>query len=277
VDRFLTGVSESPELRAKGAERLRKDLLKQAVPHMVVDWGMAKAGINEPARSVSEGLPEPNLTPSLADAFETQAGSAVGTPAYMSPEQASGRLDLVGPASDIYSLGATLYTILTGRPPIEGKDTADILRKAQRGDHSPPRQLKPDVSPALDAVCRKAMALAASARYATALELAADVERWLADEPVAAYREPWTARAGRWVKRHRVPVTSVWAALMMLVVGFLPLSLMVIRPGNLWKVLLALVSLFALVALVGLSAAALVVWVALGAVRWRGRQGPTRR
>jgi hypothetical protein len=93
-------------------------------------------------------------------------------------------------------LGATLYTILTGRPPIEGKDTADILRKAQRGEWSPPRQLKPDVSPALDAVCRKAMALAASERYATALELAADVERWLADEPVTAYREPCGRGAG---------------------------------------------------------------------------------
>ena len=200
----------------------------------------------------------------------------MGTPAYMSPEQAAGRWDEIGPASDIYGLGATLYTLLTGHPPIEGRDTAELLRKAQRGEWLAPRQVNPDVPPALDAVCRKAMALAASERYATALELAADVERWLADEPVAAYREPWTARAGRWVKRHRVPVTNVWAALMVLVMGPLLLSLVVYQPDNWWLVLMELVLLFALVALVG-SVAALVVWVVLGAVRWRGRQGPTSR
>jgi serine/threonine-protein kinase len=243
---------------------------------LVVDWGMAKAGVNEPAPSAGDGLPEPTLTPLLADGIETQAGATMGTPTYMSPEQAAGRLDLLGPASDIYSLGATLYTLLTDRPPIEGKNTVELLRKAQRGEWLAPRQVNPDVPPALDAVCRKAMALAASERYATALELAADVERWLADEPVAAYREPWTARAGRWVKRHRVPVTNVWAALMVLVMGPLLLSLVVYQPDNWWLVLMELVLLFALVALVG-SVAALVVWVVLGAVRWRGRQGPTSR
>jgi serine/threonine-protein kinase len=77
---------------------------------LVVDWGLAKAGVNEPAPSASEGLPEPTLVPLLADGIETQAGAALGTPAYMSPEQAAGRLDLLGPAGDIYSLGATLYT-----------------------------------------------------------------------------------------------------------------------------------------------------------------------
>jgi serine/threonine-protein kinase len=181
---------------------------------LVVDWGMAKAGMNEPqAQSASDVLPEPSLVPSLADAIETQAGAAMGTPTYMSPEQASGRLDLLGPASDIHSLGATIYTLLTGRPPIDGNDTAEILRKAQRCEWLPPRQIKPDVPPALAAICHKAMAPSPSARYPTALELAADVEHWLADEPVSACREPWMARSRRWMRRHRTLVSTAVGAL----------------------------------------------------------------
>jgi serine/threonine protein kinase len=76
----------------------------------------------------------------------------------MSPEQASGRLDQLGPASDIYSLGGTLYSLLTGWPPIEGKDTAEVLRKAQKGEVLQPRRVRPDVPAALGAVCLKALA-----------------------------------------------------------------------------------------------------------------------
>jgi WD40 repeat protein len=198
---------------------------------LVVDWGMAKAGVNEPAQSAGDALPEPTLTPLLADGIETQAGAALGTPAYMSPEQASGRLDLLVPASDIYSLGATLYTLLTGRPPIEGKDTAEVLRKAQRGEWLPSRQVKAEVPPALDAVCRKAMALAQSERYATALELAADLERWLADEPVAAYREPWAVRSRRWMRRHRTLVSTAAGTL---VVALLSATVGLVLVSDAW-------------------------------------------
>jgi WD40 repeat protein/serine/threonine protein kinase len=188
---------------------------------LVVDWGMAKALAQEDRRAGggAEQRAEPALVPRLADGIETLAGAALGTAAYMSPEQAAGRLDLLGPASDIYSLGATLYTLLTGRPPIEGKDTAEILRKAQRGEWLPPRQIKPDVPPALDAICRKAMAQAPPERYVTALDLAADVERWLADEPVAAYREPWAVRCRRWARRHMVLVGTAAGALVVALVG----------------------------------------------------------
>jgi serine/threonine protein kinase len=181
---------------------------------LVVDWGMAKAGMKEAqTQSASDVLPEPSLVPNLGDAIETQAGAAIGTPAYMSPEQASGRLDLLGPTSDIYGLGATLYTLLTGRPAIEGRDTAEVLRKAQRGEWLPARQLKPDVPPALAAICQKAMAASPSARYATALDLAADVEHWLADEPVSSYRESWATRSRRWMRRHRTLVSTAIGAL----------------------------------------------------------------
>jgi Flp pilus assembly protein TadD len=137
----------------------------------------------------------------------------------MSPEQAAGRVEQLGPASDVYSLGATLYTLLTGRTPVEGGDKAEVLRQVQQGDWQRPRQVKPDVHPALDAVCRKAMARRPEDRYGSALELATDVERWLADEPVAAWPEPWTVRARRWLGRHRTLVTSTVAVVLVTLVG----------------------------------------------------------
>ncbi len=177
---------------------------------LVVDWGLAKSAGTKDAAAPAE---ETVLPPRPADdATPTRAGSALGTPAYMSPEQAARRPDQMGPASDIYSLGATLYSLLTGKAPVEGADIAEVRRRVQAGAIVPPRQAKPGTPAALDAVCRKAMALRPEDRYASALDLAADVERWLADEPVGAYREPWPARAGRWVRRHRTPVAGAAAA-----------------------------------------------------------------
>jgi WD40 repeat protein/serine/threonine protein kinase len=186
---------------------------------LLVDWGLAKPLGQPPTRTTEGATVEPALVPGLADGVETQAGAALGTPAYMSPEQALGRLDLLGPASDIYGLGATLYTLLTGRPPVAGKDTAEVLRKAQRGEWLPPQRVKADVPAALDAVCRKALALDPGQRYGTALELAADVERWLADEPVAAWREPWLVRSRRWMRRHRPLVSTAVGVLVVALLG----------------------------------------------------------
>jgi serine/threonine-protein kinase len=195
---------------------------------LVVDWGLAKA-VGRNAVEDGEGPAEPTLVPVLAEGSSaTRTGAALGTPAYMSPEQAAGRLDQLGPASDVYSLGATLYALLTGLPPVEGQDAGEILARAQRGDWPAPRQVNPAVPPALDAVCRKAMTMDPGGRYATALELAADVERWLADEPVSAYGEPWRARGWRWMRRHRVLVSTavgvLVVALMSATIGLVVVS-----------------------------------------------------
>jgi tetratricopeptide (TPR) repeat protein/tRNA A-37 threonylcarbamoyl transferase component Bud32 len=173
---------------------------------LVVDWGLAK-----PLGSAGSGTDggEGPLLPSSGDGSSaTEAGQVIGTPAFMSPEQATGRLDLLGPASDIYGLGATLYTLLTGRAPAGGHDKGDRLR---------PGQVTKGVPKALEAVCGKAMAQRPADRYAQALDLAGDVEHWLADEPVSCYREPLPARAGRWARRHQVLLASAAAALLVAV------------------------------------------------------------
>jgi serine/threonine-protein kinase len=176
---------------------------------LVVDWGLAKP-LGE--RQTSEEFAERTLRPVGAE-VTPQTHGTVGTPSYMSPEQAAGRLDLVGPASDVYSLGATLYTLLTGEPSVGGLTLEAMLRRVQEGDFPAPRQVKAGIHPALEAVCLKAMALKPVDRYASAKELAEDVEHWLAGEPVKAWPEPWRVRAGRWLKRHRTLVSSGVAAL----------------------------------------------------------------
>ncbi len=181
---------------------------------LVVDWGLAKA-IGRADRSVGEQT----IAPSSSGSSETLPGSALGTPAYMSPEQAAGDLDRLGPHSDVYSLGATLYCLLTGKPPFEGEDVGEIIRNVQTGEFLAPREVDPSLDKALEAVCKKAMATKPADRYATCRALAEDVERWAADEPATAYREPLSRRARRWAKRNQTPVASAAVALLAGVVG----------------------------------------------------------
>jgi serine/threonine-protein kinase len=183
---------------------------------LVVDWGLAKPIDKlEGVEKSIEGLLKPA---SLSPATATLAGSALGTPQYMSPEQAAGRLNELGPATDVYSLGATLYCLLTGKAPVDDPDLGTLLRRVQRGDFAPPRLVDRKVPAALEAVCLKAMALAPADRYRSPRDLADDIEHWLADEPVSAWREPWTVRARRWLGRHRTLVTGTAAAVLMAIV-----------------------------------------------------------
>ena len=183
---------------------------------LVVDWGLAKP--LGKSNGADDALPP--WTPSAAGAMDqTQAGAAVGTPHYMSPEQAAGRIDELTPASDIYSLGAVLYTVLTGRAPMSGSETREVMRRVIAGEFPPPRSVNPRVAPALEAVCLKAMSLRPADRYGSARALAEDVERWLADEPVSARSEPWLDRARRWIRRHQTAVLTTTALLLTAVVG----------------------------------------------------------
>jgi WD40 repeat protein/serine/threonine protein kinase len=180
---------------------------------LVVDWGLAKP-IDQAGLGSSEELPiVPSAMYNLAD---TLAGATVGTPGYMSPEQATGRVDRVGPASDLFSLGATLYCILTGKTPFEGKDLFEILGKMGRGEFHKPRHVDPSISKALEAICLKAMSTRPEDRYQTATDLATDLEHWLGDESVTAYQEDWWSKSARWGRKHKSIVRATISGLCLL-------------------------------------------------------------
>ncbi|NDC53395.1 MAG: serine/threonine protein kinase [Planctomycetia bacterium] len=180
---------------------------------VVLDWGLAaRIDRDDKARSSGE---QSIVMPTLAVDSEPAAKRGIsGTPAYMSPEQHDGARH-VGPESDVYGLGATLYHILTGQPPFEG-DLAAIREKALAGAVPPPSRVKRGVSRAIEAVCLKAMARDPVDRYDTPLELARDVEHYLADLPVSSYREPLPRRLARWARRHRTVAQLATAALVLL-------------------------------------------------------------
>ena len=194
-------------------------MLGQYGETLVVDWGLAKAMGTAATdstlqSSLSPTLPEKVLLPqSGSGSAPTQMGSAIGTPAFMSPEQAAGRLDELGPASDVFSLGATLYMLLTGRAPQEGKDVGDVLMRVQRGLFRKPREVNSAIPRGLEAVCLKAMELEPENRYKSARRMGEDLESWLADEPLIALPESIFSRGRRWVKKHRTFVSTAVATL----------------------------------------------------------------
>jgi WD40 repeat protein/serine/threonine protein kinase len=171
---------------------------------LVVDWGLAKP-IDRTGETPAAVQDELTLRPASGSSVQaTLHGSALGTPQYMSPEQALGQLDRIGPASDVYSLGATLYCILTGRPPLASLgDVGEVLRRVALGDIPSPRDSKTGIPDTLDAICKKAMAVRPEDRYQSAFALAGDIESWLADEPPLGVRESLPRRIGRWERRHR--------------------------------------------------------------------------
>jgi serine/threonine-protein kinase len=180
---------------------------------LVVDWGLALP-VGRDARARASG--EMTLMPKSGSS-SGESGGAAGTPSYMSPEQAEGIED-IGPSSDIWSLGATLYRLLTGEAPFRGKNAREILQQVRKGKFPPPRTIRKEVPRPLEAICLKAMAAEPKDRYGSALELAEDVENWLGDEHVSAYDEPVGQRLARWARRHRTWVKAGLTGLIALIV-----------------------------------------------------------
>ena len=196
---------------------------------VIIDWGIAKL-IGPDHRAASDGESAETVWaagPAGGTVPGTQAGWAMGTPAYMSPEQAAGEVAALGPRCDVYGLGATLYTILTGRPPVAGTETCEVLEKVREGRFPHPRAIDPSIPRSLEVVCLKAMARMPEDRYSTVRELCNDIENWLAVPTVSAWKEPLAARLWRWIGRHQtaVSVAVVLVAAMIAVAGVVGLML----------------------------------------------------
>jgi PAS domain S-box-containing protein len=146
---------------------------------VVLDWGLAKRMDCHDADADMRAADREAEELSRIDL--TVQGQALGTPAYMAPEQAAGCLDLIGPRTDVYGLGAMLYEILTGQPPFRGSDTHEVLRRVRDEQPIQPHQVCPASPPELEAICLRALAKRPEDRWSEASELAQQVEHWLAE------------------------------------------------------------------------------------------------
>lgn len=145
----------------------------------------------------------------------TPTGAVLGTPAYMSPEQALGRAREVGPLTDVYSLGAVLYELLTGDRPFHGENAAELIHRVVAEEPTPPSKSRPGIDRDIETICLKAMAKESRRRYSSAQALADDLGRYLAGEPIVARRYGWLDRAAARVRRN--PAAA--AAIVVLAVG----------------------------------------------------------
>jgi WD40 repeat protein len=154
-----------------------------------------------------------------ADGLQTRTGAVLGTPSYMAPEQARGQNRAVGPAVDVYALGAILYECLTGRPPFKGATPVDTVLQLLDSEPIPPRRLQPDCPPGLETVCLKCLHKEPRQRYAGALALAEDLHRFRAGEPVAARPLGAAARAQQWCRRNPLPAALLAGVVLSLLLG----------------------------------------------------------
>ncbi len=167
----------------------------------VVDWGMARV-VGARAENFTLVSEEIVTHESLGADSGTRYGSAMGTPGFMSPEQAAGKIDELSITTDIYSLGSILYFLLTNEVSISADTLREFLQRVKVGDIRPASVVNPQAPKPLCAACEKAMAKSPASRYQSARELAADIDRWLADEPVSAQQESRVEKVARFARWH---------------------------------------------------------------------------
>jgi serine/threonine-protein kinase len=199
---LLSFPGEGREAPGRQAGEARRPL-GACVPK-IADFGLAKRFVGP-----LSGTPSSDLT---------QTGAVVGTPHYMAPEQAQGHGKRVGPAADLFALGAVLYECLTGQPPFLGNTALEVLRRVVDTEPAPPRQLQPRLPRDLQTICLKCLSKDPQKRYASAEALAEDLRRWQAHEPILARPVGRLERAAKWVRRHPA-AAALTAALLLLVLA----------------------------------------------------------
>lgn len=151
----------------------------------------------------------------------TQSGQILGTPGFMPPEQAAGQMDRIGPAADVYALGAVLYAMLTGRPPFQAASILETLKQVIEQEPAAPRQLNPAIDHDLETICLKCLQKSPERRYASAAELADDLARYLRNEPIRARRACCWERTIRWIWRK--PAAAALVAVSIIAFSLLPI------------------------------------------------------
>lgn len=170
----------------------------------VTDFGLAKR------------VPHEHAPDATVPAGITATGAVLGTPGYMPPEQAAGRTKQLGPACDVYSLGAVLYAMLTGRPPFQAASPIDTLLMVVEQEPVPPRRLNPAVDPDLEMIAMKCLQKPTDLRYETAEQLASDLQAWLNNEPISARSSQFMDIVSRAMREtHHAVVLENWGVLWM--------------------------------------------------------------
>ncbi len=182
------------------------------------------------AKIVDFGLAKPldGFASTVTDGPRTRTGAVLGTPSYMAPEQATAK-GKIGPATDVYALGAILYELLTGRPPFVGESTLETLLQVTKDDPEPPRSIQPRIPRDLETICLTCLAKDPERRYPSAAALAKDLGRFLAGEPVKVRPPSRRERLGRWARRHKEIVYLAGGAALALVVV---LAIVLTQSGN---------------------------------------------
>jgi formylglycine-generating enzyme required for sulfatase activity len=217
LDRKLAGTPLPPNEAAALVEVLARAV---AVAHA--------AGLIHRDLKPANVLLTPDGTPKVTDfglakrldsAGPTASGAVMGTPSYMAPEQAGGKSKDIGPACDVYALGAILYECLTGRPPFKAATPLDTILQVVGAEPVPPRQLNVRVPVDLETVCLKCLQKGPDKRYESAAALADDLTRFLKGEPILARPVGRLERAGKWVKRNPVVTAAAAAVVLALALG----------------------------------------------------------
>jgi serine/threonine protein kinase len=215
LDSFLAGTPQPGEACARLSATLAKAI------HAAHQAGIIHRDL-KPSNVMfgPDGIPKITdfgLAKRLEEQGYTETGQVLGSPSYIPPEQAQGRAKDVGPAADVYALGAILYEMLTGRPPFKGRTAVETVMQVLNEDPVPPSHLQAQVPRDLETICLKCLNKEPSKRYASAQALADDLDRYLSDRPIQARRTPLIERGRKWVRRR--PISSFLLAFCAFVVA----------------------------------------------------------